>query len=55
MPEKLMQALNENAKAKITFEQLIPSWRKDILRYLNSLKTEESLDRNIKRVIKQLK
>lgn len=54
LPGKLAQALARNAKAKIAFEQLIPSRRKDIIRYLNSLKTEESLDRNIKKVMKQL-
>lgn len=55
MPEKLAQALARNSKAQMTFEQLTPSRRKDIIRYLNSLKTEESLDRNIKKVMKQLK
>jgi hypothetical protein len=52
MPEKLAQALAQNTNAKNAFEQLIPSRQKDIIRYLNSLKTEESLDRNIKKVMK---
>jgi len=55
MPEKLAKALAQNTKAKIAFEKLIPSRRKDIIRYLNALKTQESLDRNVKKVMKQLK
>ncbi len=55
MPKKLTQVLAQNPKAKAAFEQLIPSHQKDIIRYLNSLKTEESLDRNVKKVLNQLK
>ena len=53
-PPKLVQALDSNKSAKAAFEQLTPSRQKEILRYLNSMKTEESLERNIERVIKQL-
>jgi len=48
---KLEKALNKNKKAKQTFEKLAPSRQKEIVRYINSLKTEESVDRNIKRAI----
>jgi len=54
IPRKLEQALANNKPAKVAFEKLTPSRRKEILRYLNSMKTEESLDRNIERVIKHL-
>ncbi len=36
------------------FKKLTPSRQKEILRYLNYLKTEESLMRNIEKVIRQL-
>jgi len=38
-----------------TFEHLTPSRKKDILKYLNNLKTEESLQRNIDKVINGLR
>ena len=46
-----LAALKNNPKAKKTFESLIPSRRKEILRYIASLKTEESRNRNIERAI----
>jgi hypothetical protein len=51
---KLERAFAKNPSAKAAFEKLIPSRQKEILRYLNSMKTEESLDRNIERVLKHL-
>lgn len=51
MHPKLEKALNKNKKVKQTFEQLSPSRQKEIIRYINFLKTEESVERNIKRVI----
>lgn len=51
MHPKLALALEKNKKAKDVFIQLPPSRRKEILRYINFLKTEESVDRNIKRAI----
>lgn len=46
----------ELAKHNLTraFKQLTPYRQNEILKYLNSLKTEESLDRNIRKVITQL-
>jgi uncharacterized protein YdeI (YjbR/CyaY-like superfamily) len=49
-----MQALSRNKMAKAAFENLMPSRQKEILRYLNSLKTESSLERNIEKVIQLL-
>lgn len=46
-------ALDKNRKAKIAFAKLTPSRQKEIFRYLNWLKTEETLDRNIKKLIEE--
>ncbi len=51
MHPKLEQALAKNKKAKVVFDALSPSRRKEIVRYIGFLKTEESVDRNIKRAI----
>jgi len=48
---KLEIAFKQNKQAKKAFDNLPPSRQKEILRYINFLKTEESVDRNIKRVI----
>ena len=48
---KLIAALNKNKKAKSVFESLSPSKQKEIVRYISFLKTEESIDRNVKRAI----
>lgn len=47
-------ALSQNPAAKIVFEKRPPSHQKEILRYLNSMKTEASLIRNIEKVIQHL-
>jgi Domain of unknown function (DUF1905)/Bacteriocin-protection, YdeI or OmpD-Associated len=54
MHPKLTQALSRNKMAKAAFESLIPSRQKEILRYLNSIKTESSLERNVEKVIQYL-
>lgn len=51
MPPRFAAALTNDPKARAAFEDLTPSHRKDILNYLNSLKTAESLERNIKKAI----
>ena len=51
MHAKFESALNKNKKAKDVFNKLPPSRQKEILRYLNNLKTEESLTRNIDRAV----
>jgi len=51
MHEKFALALNKNRKAKDCFNSLPPSKQKEILRYLNNLKTEQSVLKNIKRAI----
>src|SRR5688572_11707381 len=53
-PRKFTLALGRNKKAKAAFEKLTPSRRKEILRYLNNLKQQETLERNIGKVIQFL-
>ena len=48
---KLQNALEKNKKAKKVFDSLPPSRQKEIARYINFLKTDESIDKNIKRVL----
>lgn len=54
MPKELEKALAKNKKANAAYEALPPSRRTEILRYLGSLKTEESLIRNAAKVVKHL-
>ena len=54
MPPQLAHALAKNREAKAAFEKLTPFRQAEILRYLNSLKTEESVTRNVEKVIRQL-
>ena len=44
---KLVKALHKNKPAKEIFDNLSPSMRLEIVRYIANLKTEESIDRNI--------
>lgn len=54
MHPKLKLAFKENKKAKEAFDKLSPSRQKEILRYINFLKSEESVDKNIQRAITHL-
>ncbi|HYM95453.1 MAG TPA: YdeI/OmpD-associated family protein [Chitinophagaceae bacterium] len=54
MNPKLSLALKQNKNAKATFDKLSPSRQKEIIRYINFLKNEESVERNISRAIKFL-
>jgi len=51
---KLNKAFKENKEAKVAFEKLSPSRQKEILRYINFLKSEESVEKNIQRAIAHL-
>ena len=55
MHPKLKSALEKNKVALKNFNKLTPSRKKEIMRYINSLKTETVIDKNIKRVIELLK
>lgn len=47
----LTKALRENKKAEVVFQKLSPSMQKEIIRYISTLKTDESRQKNIKRAI----
>ncbi|MDQ3108957.1 MAG: YdeI/OmpD-associated family protein [Bacteroidota bacterium] len=51
---KLKKMLAENKNAKASFDKLAPYRRKEIIRYISYLKTEDSVDSNIEKVIKHL-
>lgn len=51
MPRSFSVALNRNRKARQTWNELIPSRRKEILRYFFQLKTPEARTRNLERAI----
>lgn len=51
---KLKKAFKENKEAKAAFDKLSPSRQKEILRYINFLKSEESVDKNVQRAIAHL-
>ncbi|OGO06579.1 MAG: hypothetical protein A2Y73_04660, partial [Chloroflexi bacterium RBG_13_56_8] len=54
MPEILRQALNQDKQAKDRWRLQPNSLRKEILAYLNSLRSEESMKRNVHRIIRVL-
>jgi hypothetical protein len=54
MPKLLFEAL-DNHQLHQQFEELRPSRKKDILKYLSYVKTEETMIKNIDKVIAQLK
>jgi hypothetical protein len=51
MHPKLGLALKKNKKANEIFMQLPSSRQKEIMRYINFLKTEDSVNRNIKKAV----
>lgn len=48
---KFINALRDNTEAKEVFEKLSQSKQKEIVRYISNLKTEKSIDKNVKRAI----
>jgi hypothetical protein len=54
MHPKFARALSKNKDAKAAFEKFTPSRQKEIFRYLNSMKTDESLVRNVEKVMQYL-
>jgi hypothetical protein len=51
---KLVKALAKNKAAKEIFDSLAPYLQKEIVRYIDNLKTEESIDKNVKQAIQFL-
>lgn len=47
----LVKALEENPEAKAVFESLVPSLRLEIVRYIAHLKTEASIERNVRKAV----
>jgi hypothetical protein len=54
IPVQLKTALSKNKDAKAAFEKLPLHYQKEIKRYINSLKTEESVNRAVERAIQHL-
>ncbi|MGB3547665.1 MAG: YdeI/OmpD-associated family protein [Saprospiraceae bacterium] len=52
---KLLRALSENKEAEMVFNNLRPSLQLEIVKYISSLKTEKSVDKNIEKAIRYLK
>ncbi|AZA55137.1 YdeI/OmpD-associated family protein [Chryseobacterium sp. G0201] len=52
---QLDKAIRKNPVTLQNFENLIPSRRLELIRYINNLKTEASIQRNIEKIIKHLK
>jgi len=50
----LDKAIRENSVALKNFENLIPSRKLELIRYINNLKTEASIQRNIEKIIRHL-
>lgn len=48
---KLMQALQNNSVAEKKFNELTPSLKLEIIKYISFLKTEESINRNVEKAI----
>lgn len=55
MHPKFKEALEKNAKAKEAFEKYPPSHQKEINRYLNNMKTDTRLKKNIDRIVRHLR
>lgn len=51
MHPMLKKALDDNQRAKTVFENLAPSRRKEIIRYISFLKTEEKIKYNVEKAI----
>jgi hypothetical protein len=54
MPDKFREALNKSPVAKKNWEALIPSRKKEILRYFSSLKSAAARERNLMRALQVL-
>lgn len=54
MPAWFRVPLSKNAKARKAWDALIPSRKKEILRYLSWLKSTEARERNVRRALRVL-
>ncbi|MCU7616469.1 YdeI/OmpD-associated family protein [Chryseobacterium sp. PBS4-4] len=51
----LEKAINENNVALKNFENLIPSRKNELIKYINNLKSETAINKNIEKIIRHLK
>ncbi|MET3532227.1 hypothetical protein DRF59_13820 [Chryseobacterium flavum] len=51
---KLELAIKQSSVASANFEKLIPSRKQELIRYINNLKTEAAIERNIEKIIRHL-
>lgn len=51
---QLEEAIKGSVLATSNFQKLIPSRRNELIRYINNLKTEVSIQRNIEKIIRHL-
>lgn len=51
---QLEKAIKESSLATENFGKLIPSRKHELIRYINNLKTEASIQRNIEKIIRHL-
>ena len=51
----LDKAIKENPVTVKNFENLIPSRKNELIRYINNLKTETAVQKNIEKIIRHLK
>ncbi|MGH1517489.1 YdeI/OmpD-associated family protein [Chryseobacterium sp. JK1] len=51
---QLEKAIKESSIAAANFENLTPSRKNELIRYINNLKTEISIQRNIEKIIRHL-
>ncbi|SHG08401.1 DUF1905 domain-containing protein [Chryseobacterium sp. OV279] len=51
---RLDEAIKGSLVATRNFENLIPSRRNELIRYINNLKTEASIERNIEKIMRHL-
>jgi hypothetical protein len=54
MPDQLHEMLKANAEAQTSWDALVPSRQREILIYLNFLKTPEAVERNVRKVMANL-
>ena len=55
LPKELETALKRDKKASEVYESLSPSRRKEISKYIGSLRTPEAVAKNVERVIRHLR
>ncbi|WP_278377577.1 YdeI/OmpD-associated family protein [Chryseobacterium arthrosphaerae] len=51
---QLEKAIRKSSLAAASFEKLTPSRKHELIRYINNLKTEAAIERNIEKIIRHL-